>query len=102
MVKEPLEQLKSHINCYVKKWSKLYLDGLNIFDRIVIVICLPTRHQGVLTNSLKNVRAFQIELEFGSVGVWGEEKTGVPGEKLLGARERTNNKLNPHGIDAGI
>ena len=23
-------------------------------------------------------------------------KTGVPGEKPLGARERTNNKLNPH------
>ena len=23
-------------------------------------------------------------------------KTGAPGEKPLGARERTNNKLNPH------
>ena len=23
-------------------------------------------------------------------------KTGVPGEKPLGAKERTNNKLNPH------
>ena len=23
-------------------------------------------------------------------------KTGVPGEKPLGARKRTNNKLNPH------
>ena len=27
---------------------------------------------------------------------WGEEKTRVPGEKPLGAKERTNNKLNPH------
>jgi len=44
-------------------------------------------------NSFKRVRAFQIELEFGSVG---ERKTGVPGGKRLGARERTNNKLNPH------
>ena len=26
----------------------------------------------------------------------GEEKTGVPREEPLGARERTNNKLNPH------
>ena len=26
----------------------------------------------------------------------GEKKTGVPGEKPLGARTRTNNKLNPH------
>ena len=25
-----------------------------------------------------------------------EGKTGVPGEKPLGARTRTNNKLNPH------
>ena len=38
----------------------------------------------------------QIELEFRSVGFWGEGKTGVPGEKPLGARTKTNNKLNPH------
>ena len=38
---------------------------------------------------------FLIELEFGNVGFWGEGKTGVPGEKPLGAKERTNNKLNP-------
>ena len=41
---------------------------------------------------MKRVRAFQIELEFESVGFEGEGKTGVPGEKRLGARERTNNK----------
>ena len=45
---------------------------------------------------MKRVRAFQIELEFGSVGFEGKGKTGVPGEKSLGVRERTNNKLNPH------
>ena len=39
---------------------------------------------------------FLVELEFGNVGFSGEGKTGVPGEKPLGARERTNNKLNPH------
>ena len=49
---------------------------------------------------------FQIELEFRNVGFWGEGKTGVPGEKPLGARTRTNNKLNPHmtprpGIEPG-
>ena len=38
---------------------------------------------------------FQIELEFESVGVLGEGKTGVPEEKPLVAKERTNNKLNP-------
>ena len=26
----------------------------------------------------------------------------VPGEKPLVAKKRTNNKLNPHGVDAGI
>ena len=39
---------------------------------------------------------FQIELEFGNVSFSGEEKTGVPEEKPLGARTRANNKLNPH------
>ena len=57
-------------------------------------------------NSLKRVRAFQIELEFGSVSFWGEGKTGEPGEKPLGARERTNSKLNPNmastsGVEPG-
>ena len=38
--------------------------------------------------------------------VFEEGKTGVPGEKPLGARTRTNNKLNPHmtpspGIEPG-
>ena len=29
----------------------------------VIVICLPTKHLGVLMNSFKRVRAFQMELK---------------------------------------
>ena len=37
--------------------------------------------------------ALQIELELGNVGFWGEGKTGVPGEKPLGVRTRTNNKF---------
>ena len=39
---------------------------------------------------------FLVELTFGHVGFWGGRKTGVPGEKPLRAKERTNNKLNPH------
>ena len=62
----------------------------------VIVICLPTEHLGVHENSMKRFRAFQIELEFGSVGIRGEGKTGASGEKPLRTWERTNNKLNPH------
>ena len=50
--------------------------------------------------------SFRIELEFRNVGFCGEGKTGVPGEKPLGAEKRTNNKLNPHmtsspGIEPG-
>ena len=46
---------------------------------------------------------FLVELEFGNIGFWGEGKTGVPGEKPLGARQRTNNKLNAHvASDPGI
>ena len=37
-----------------------------------------------------------LELEFGSICFGGEGKTGVPGEKPLGARKRTKNKLSPH------
>ena len=47
-------------------------------------------------NSLKRVRAFQIELESGIVIFFKERgSTGVPEEKPFGGRERTNNKLNP-------
>ena len=42
------------------------------------------------------VHCVQIKLEFGDVGFLGEGKTRVPEEKPLGARTRTNNKLNPH------
>ena len=39
------------------------------------------KHLRVRMNLFKRVRVFQIELEFGSVGFWGEGKTEVPGEK---------------------
>ena len=44
-------------------------------------------------NLFQRVCAFQMELEFRSVGFCGEGKTRVPREKPLGARERTNNNL---------
>ena len=53
-------------------------------------------HLGVLKNSLKSVRAFQIELEFGSDVFLGRGENWSAGEKPLGARERTKDKLNPH------
>ena len=49
-----------------------------------------------LTTDKPVALGFQIELEFGNVGFCGQGKTRVPGEKPLGKRTRTNNKLNPH------
>ena len=71
----------------------------------VIVICLPTKHLRIGKNSLKRVHALQTELEFVSFSfleLFGGE-TGLPREKPLGPRERTNNKLNPqYGVKTGI
>ena len=36
---------------------------------------------------------FQIELEFRSVGFWGERKTGVPGEKHLDKNKRQTHHI---------
>ena len=45
--------------------------------KFLIVICLLTKHWGVLMNLFKHVRVLQV---FGSVGFWGEGKTEIPGE----------------------
>ena len=37
-----------------------------------------------------------VDLDLGKVGFGGEGQTGAPGEKTLGAKERTKNKINPH------
>ena len=50
---------------------------------------------GVLENSLKCVCAFQIEMEFGSIGFKGEGKTGNPEKNLLEqGREPTTNSTH--------
>ena len=53
-----------------KKWkmkNKIEKKEEKICWKKKIVICLRTKHLGVLKNSLKRVRGFQIELEFGIV-----------------------------------
>ena len=49
---------------------------------------LHTENQRAPKNSFKRVRAFQIEFESRNVGFWAEGKTGVPGEKPLGAEKK--------------
>ena len=67
-----------------------------------IVICLLPKHLGVLMNSPKRFQAFQIELEFGSVGFWGEGKTGKPKRNLSEQRENQQQTQPAYGFDAGI
>ena len=69
------------------------IQQLNGVEKNSVAVSLMLNHN---LSRLKRVRAFKIELEFGSVDFWEKGKTGVPREKPLGARERTNNKLNPH------
>ena len=57
-------------------------------------------HDKVLDNSRSNLNLEMLVFLMGG-------ETGVPGEKPLRARKRTNNKLNPHmtpapGIEPGI
>ncbi len=47
------------------------------------------------------VLSFPIKLEFRSVGFCKGRKTREPEEKILGARRKTNNKLNPHDAGSG-
>ena len=54
---------------------------------------LSIEHLGILKNSLKRVRAFQIELEFGRVGLKGEGKTRVLGENNLSEQGRKPTKI---------
>ena len=81
----------------LRKSLKIVVSSIDI-KFVMFFVFLPTEHLGV---ELKRVRAFQAvpdrtetwKCSFLSRG----EKSGVPGENPLGARERTNNKLNPHG-----
>ena len=50
---------------------------------------------------IKCLTIIQIEFEFGNGCFWGEGKTGLPGEKPLGTRKRTNNKETQPTYDAG-
>lgn len=61
----------------------------NLFTYGTLTYCKST-----LGNLFNACRTFHMVLEFGYVGFFGEEKTRVPREKPLGAKERTNNKLS--------
>ena len=55
----------------------------------------PTKNLGVLERTHFNVYVRSRSTGIWKCWIWGEGKTGQPGEKPLGARKTTNNKLNP-------
>ena len=88
-------QLSSALFKYERKWSSLeictqeHLCPIILIDCIMLLIGFNSGHphSGSVSGSNWNLE---------SVGFCGEGKTGVPGEKPLGAEKTTNNKLNPH------
>ena len=90
-----------------KKETWIKLTGFSdaaprLYCTCTTVICLYTEHRGVLKSSFKRVCAFQIELEFRSVGFWGEGKTGVPGKKTSRSKGENQQQTQPtYGVDDG-
>ena len=87
-----LSQLWGFAEINVRKWLSNEPEIICNF----FVICLPTKQLGVLMNLFKQVCVFQIELEFGSVGL-RTGKSECP-EKNLSKQEKeptTNSTLSP-------
>ena len=75
-----------HLSALPKNTTQCSRSGLESGPNLnVNVICLPAEHQGAQRTRSNVAVHSQIGLEFGNVGFWGEGKTGVPGEKPLGA-----------------
>ena len=67
---------------------------------VVVVVFLPSKHLGVLENSLKRVRAFQMELEFEKMLLFEEKGKPEYPEKNLSrrGREPRSSQIRPHTI----
>ena len=71
--------------------SMVYVTFNSYFQRELCKCKFYVKHRECLCNHssqrlmIKCLTIIPIELEFGNVGFWGEGKTGVPGEKPLGA-----------------
>ena len=70
------------------------------FVVVVVVFFLPSKHLGILENSLKRVRAFQMELEFEKMLLFEERGKPEYPEKNLSRRGREpgSSQIRPHTI----
>ena len=65
----------------------------------IFVICLPTKHLEVLKNSFRRVCGSQIMRWNLEEMVFEERrKPECQGKKALGAKDRTDNKINPYMV----
>ena len=68
-----------------------------------IVICLPTKHLGVLKNSFSFVSAFQIELEYGSIGFLRRWEKRSTQRKTSWSKGENQQQTQPtHGVGVRI
>ena len=79
------------------EWSYLWTICFKLLNRwtALIMSSLVVNCNWALKNSFECVCAFQIELEFGNVGFWQEEKTGVPKEKTSRRHRIVAEQLDP-------
>ena len=74
----------------------------HFFFLIFKIACLPTKHMEVHMNSFKCVRAFQIELEFGSVGFLRRAESRSTRRKTSRSKGDSQQQTQPtYGVDAG-
>ena len=94
-----LKFLVVEISCFqtiLVRW--IALSRVSVFE-----ICLPKEHLGVVKNSLKRVRAFQIELEFESVGFLRRGENRSTRRKTSPSKGENQQQTQPtYGVDARI
>ena len=92
---------QSYTSKYVlcNRWEYQSVNYKIMYFFAMFVICLPTKHLEVLKNSFRRVCASQIMRWNLEVLVFEERrKREYQGEKALGAKDRTDNKINPYMV----
>ena len=74
-------------------WNSLYVRKSETLSTIGDGFAFCSRSVGCLWRDSKHSLFVVVVC---NVGFLKEDRTGIPGEKPFGARERTNNNLNPH------
>ena len=98
MVNKCLTFTKQKLKVFQQVLQKHFLFFLLLL--LLLFFFLPSKHLGVLENSLKRVRAFQMELEFEKMLLFEERGKPEYPEKNLSrrGREPRSSQIRPHTI----